>query len=81
MNPAGELPLAAVSVPSVPRVYAVIVPGLGKVQAGLLGGIEELLLATNNAVPEGDAIMAAGTLPVGTLSPFALSVPVVKSMV
>ena len=81
MTPACELPLAAVSVPSVPTVYAVIVPGLGKVQAGLLGGIAELLLATNNAVPEGDKIMAAGTLPVGTLSPFALIVPVVKSMV
>jgi len=81
MNPAVERPLEAVSVPSEPTVYAVMVPGLGRVQAGLFGGIEELLLATNKAVPEGAKIMAEGTLPAATLLPFAVRVPAVRSMV
>ena len=66
MTPACELPLTAVSVPSVPTVYAVMVPGLGNVQAGLFGGMAELLLTMNSAVPEGAKIMAAGVLPAAT---------------
>ncbi len=80
MTPACELPLTAVSVPSVFTVYAVMVPGLGKVQAGLLAGTAELLLTTNSAVPEGARSMAEGTLPVATCPPFAVSRPVLRSM-
>jgi hypothetical protein len=80
MDPANEFPLTAVSVPSVPTVYAVMVPGLGNVQGGLFGGMAELLLATNNAFPEGAKIMAAGVLPAATAFPLAVSVPADKSM-
>jgi hypothetical protein len=58
----------------------VIVPGLGRVQAGLFAGTDGLLLATNNVVPEGAAIIADGTVPVATPVPFAVNAPVVRSM-
>jgi hypothetical protein len=57
-----------------------MVPGLGKVQAGLFGGMEELLLSTNKVVPDGAKIMAAGRAPAGKLLPLVLKMPVVKSM-
>ena len=38
------------------------------------------LLAINISVPDGATIMAEGTLPVGTLLPLAVKMPVVRSM-
>src|SRR5438067_7860280 len=39
------------------------------------------LLAMNNESPEGATIIAEGTLPVATPAPFAVSLPVARSMV
>src|SRR5277367_2031823 len=80
IDPVCALPLPAVSVPSLFTVNDVMLPGLGNVQGGLLGGILELLLRTNNTVPEGAKSMAEGTLPVATSAPLAVSRPVLRSM-
>ena len=66
--------------PSVFTVYDEMLPGLGKVQGGLLGGIEELLLRMKSTPPEGASNMAVGTLPVGCSPPLAVRMPVVRSM-
>src|ERR1700722_6403200 len=58
-----------------------MVPGLGSAHAWLPAGIAGLLLATNNVFPDGIAIIAEGTAPLGTPVPTAVSSPVPRSMV
>ena len=43
-------------------------------------GTAELLLATNNALPDGARIIAEGVVPVATPPPAAESLPVLRSM-
>ncbi len=58
-----------------------MVPGLGSAHAWLPAGIAGLLFARNNVLPEGMAIIAEGTVPLGTPVPTAVSSPVPRSMV